>query len=160
LPAHLIVFRLSHGMLTFSEPRYVFPHYVASLYKCACRSEFWIEYTDIGRQCCEKSTKVCHSIVFKRCLADGFRGRGVADIFCSQVANRMTSRERVGIRKGSRRRQCRRFWNRRRHRNLHGCFIWIRTRRFDGRGRRFHFSDWETEQGHYSTSDSGNSSQS
>ena len=61
-------------LLTFTEPRYIFRYRSVSFYKRACSSEFWIEYTNIGRECCQKSTKICHSIVFEYCLAHRFRG--------------------------------------------------------------------------------------
>src|SRR5436190_23875161 len=105
LPPHLLSSTLSCGLLTLTKPCYVFPHYMASFYKCACRSEFWIEYTDIGRQCRQKSIKVRHSIVFERCFANGLRRRRLADIFCPQFAKRRSSRDRVGRGQRSERRQ-------------------------------------------------------
>jgi hypothetical protein len=61
--------------LMLTKPRYVFRYYTASFYKIACSSKFWIEHTNIGRECCQKSTKIWHSIVFECCLAHGFSGQ-------------------------------------------------------------------------------------
>jgi hypothetical protein len=60
------------SLLTFMEPRYIFVYYAASFYKYAWSSEFWIEHTNIGRKCYQKSTKICYSIVFECCLTHGF----------------------------------------------------------------------------------------
>ena len=46
------------GLLPFTEPRYVFADYMASFYKCARSSEFWIEHANVGRKCCQESTKI------------------------------------------------------------------------------------------------------
>jgi hypothetical protein len=67
---------LSLPMLT--EPRYIFRYYTASFYKFACSPKFWVEYANIGRECCQESTKIWHSIVFECCLAHGFRGERAA----------------------------------------------------------------------------------
>lgn len=45
----------------------------SSKLKHACSSKFWIEYTDIGRKCRQKSTKICDSVVFECRLTHGFR---------------------------------------------------------------------------------------
>src|SRR6266496_2028866 len=70
-------------LLAVTEPHYVFAYYVASFYKGARSSEFWIEYANIGRECCQKSTKICYSIVFERCLAHGFRRELASGSCCS-----------------------------------------------------------------------------
>jgi hypothetical protein len=62
----------------FTEPRCIFAYYMASFYKRACSSEFWIEHTNVGRECRQKSTKTCHSIVFECCLTHRFRGKRAA----------------------------------------------------------------------------------
>jgi hypothetical protein len=71
------------GLITVTEPRHIFRYYMASFYKYACCSKFWIEYTDIGRKCRQKSTKICNSIVFECCLTHGFRRDRPAGIWCS-----------------------------------------------------------------------------
>src|SRR4029453_5972429 len=70
----------------FTEPRHVFAHYKASFYKRACSSVFWIEHTNIGRKCCQKSTKICYSIIFECCLAHRFRSERPAAIGCCCTA--------------------------------------------------------------------------
>jgi hypothetical protein len=42
-------------MLT--EPRYIFRYYTASFHKFACSPKFWIEHTNIGRECCQESVR-------------------------------------------------------------------------------------------------------
>jgi hypothetical protein len=71
------------GLLTFTEPRYVFAYYMAPFYKLAGSSEFWIEHANVGRKCCQKSTKICYSIVFECCLTHGFRGGRAPGTCCS-----------------------------------------------------------------------------
>src|SRR6266545_3745216 len=71
------------GFLMFTEPRYVFAYYTASFYECAWFSKFWIEHTNIGRKCRQKSTEIRHSVVFERCLAHGFRRKRLVGICCS-----------------------------------------------------------------------------
>mgnify|MGYP003693920867 CR=1 FL=1 len=51
--------------------------------KHACCSKFWIEYTDIGRKCCQESTKIRNAIVFECCLTHGFCRERPAGICCS-----------------------------------------------------------------------------
>ncbi len=46
------------GLLMFAEPRCIFAYYMASFYKRARSSEFWIEHTNVGRKCGQKSTKI------------------------------------------------------------------------------------------------------
>src|SRR5262249_22561528 len=62
----------------FTEPRYVFAYYTASLYKRACPSEFWVKHTNIGRKCRQKFAKTCDSIVFECYLAHGLWGERAA----------------------------------------------------------------------------------
>jgi len=93
-------------LLMFAEPRCIFAYYMAPFYKRACSSEFWIEHTNVGRKRCQKSTKICYSIVFERCLAHSFRSERPAGTRCSWIAI-VSSRERgqrFGVRKRSRRR--------------------------------------------------------
>src|SRR5580693_910411 len=71
------------SLLIFAEPRSIFAYYMASFYKRACFSKFWIEHTNIGRKSRQKSAKVCYSIVFECCLAHGFRRERAAGIHCS-----------------------------------------------------------------------------
>src|SRR5205814_6744157 len=80
------------GLLMFAKPRCIFAYYMACFYKRACSSEFWIEHTDVGRKCCQKSTKICYSIVFECCLAHRFRCGRAAAIRCSWIAI-LSSRE-------------------------------------------------------------------
>ena len=61
------------GLLPFTEPRYVFAYYMAPFYKRARSSEFWIEHANVGRKCCQKSAKICYSIVFECSLTHSFR---------------------------------------------------------------------------------------
>lgn len=67
LPVHML-----------TEPRYIFRYYTATFHKFACSPKFWIEHTNIGRECCQESTKIWHSIIFECCLAHGFRGERAA----------------------------------------------------------------------------------
>jgi hypothetical protein len=76
-------FSRSLPLLMLTEPRYIFRYHTASFYKRACSSEFWIEHTNIGRDCCQESTKIWHSIVFECCLAHGFRGERAAGMCLS-----------------------------------------------------------------------------
>ncbi|HET6886582.1 MAG TPA: hypothetical protein VFH87_01540, partial [Candidatus Udaeobacter sp.] len=59
LPAHYhpSVLFVRGGLLVFTEPRYVFGYYMASFYKWARSSEFWIEHANVGRKCRQESTK-------------------------------------------------------------------------------------------------------
>jgi hypothetical protein len=61
------------------EPRYIFAYYMASSYKWPCGSEFWIEYTDVGREGCKKFTEIRHSILFECYLAHGFGAQPPTD---------------------------------------------------------------------------------
>src|SRR5262249_6563191 len=67
-------------LLMLTEPRYIFRYYTASFHKFACSPKFWIEHTNISRECCQDSTEIWHSIVFECCLAHGFRGERAAGV--------------------------------------------------------------------------------
>src|SRR6266850_677217 len=71
------------GLVVFTEPRYVLADYMASFYKCARSSEFWIEHANVGRKCCQESTKICYSIVFECCLTHDFRRERASGTCCS-----------------------------------------------------------------------------